>query len=309
MKMIDLQKALTCAGIPPIEVPVLAGILMADLERFGISDLRLMPSPTPLCPIMEYEIGETGYSVHKARPENSPDFKPTDHGGSQLNRDNLLFLVRAAEIARTLVPDIWLHPNADLKGKLKSPKQHLDTLNEFWWLSRWKPDATIAPNQQINPKCGKDVDWKLSWDFGFQPLTVNLEVKRRVIDVLRMAQGQELDTNKLFAAKLEDDKGNSKFRQSTSSEINVLALTLIGEIDHEVQLRAEEWLRTRDDIDAVLLFTRFSKQRSGFDRHVVRKSALLDQVLVPQLSPRDECLHFVIERPLPYPLSQLQFLP
>ena len=118
-----------------------------------------------------------------------------------------------------------------------------------------------------------------------------------------MAQEHELSVEEIFGAGLEDEDGNSKFRESTSSEVNVLALTLLGEIDREVQLCARDWLQTRTDIDAVLLFTRFSRQRSGFDVHIVRKRELLEQVLVRELSPLDNCLHSVIERPLPYPHS------
>jgi hypothetical protein len=306
----DLEKALADAGISQDEVSARAATLLEDLERYRISEVRLLrPFSTRKGLVVEYEFGKTAYSVDNARPDASPNFKESDHGGSQLNRDNLLFLVRSADIARELVPDMWLHPDADLKGKLRSPRQHLDTLNEFWWLSRWKRGAKIKPNQRINPKCGMDVDWQMTWDFGLPPpLTVNVEVKRRV-DVLRMAQGHGIDITKVFAAGLEDKKGNFKFRESTSSEINVLALTLLGEIDHEVQLRAGDWLQTRPDIDAVLLFTRFSDRRSGFDTHIVRKHKLLNQVLVKELSSFDKCLHSMIEKPLPYPLSQLPFLP
>ena len=75
--------------------------------------------------------------------------------------------------------------------------------------------------------------YRLADDLGLwlgSSITVNLEVKRRM-EVLRMAQEHELSVEEIFGAGLEDEDGNSKFRESTSSEVNVLALTLLGEID------------------------------------------------------------------------------
>ncbi len=156
-----------------------------------------------------------------------------------------------------------------------------------------------------------DVDWRLSWEMGIgSPLVVNLEIKRRAgSDVLRSAQGDSLEPNNLFAAGLEDKKGNCKFRPSPPNEINVLGLTLLGEIGREVQEAACEWIKTRNDIDAILLFSRFSARRTGFDPQVLRKGALLDQVMIRELEPLDLRLHGVVSKPLRFSLGQLQFLP
>ena len=79
-------------------------------------------------------------------------------------------------------------------------------------------------------------------------------------------------------------EGQCKFRLSPANEINVLGLTLLGEIDGEVQESACEWIKTRNDIDAILLFSRFSARRSGFDPQVLRKGELLDEVMMRELS-------------------------
>jgi hypothetical protein len=135
---------------------------------------------------------------------------------------------------------------------------------------------------------------------------VNLEVKRR-IDVLRTG-GEPLNPIDLFEAGVIKD-GRSKFRPSQPDEINVLGITLIGEIDHEVQQQAESWLQTRNDVDAIILFSRFSSRNPALALHVQRKHELLSQVLNRQLDDKDNCLHSLIERPLPCTISQLRFLP
>jgi len=83
----------------------------------------------------------------------------------------------------------------------------------------------------------------------------------------------------------------------------------MGEIDHDVQFQAGQWIKEQSDIDALLLFTRFSDRKSGFDFHVIRKRQLLDQFLNTQLAPIDTLLHARVETPLPFAISQLQFLP
>ena len=126
---------------------------------------------------------------------------------------------------------------------------------------------------------------------------------------MRLAQHASLKPNELFTAALEDKRGNSKFRPSRDNEMNVLGLTLLGEIDREVQDATDRRIQTRSDIDAVLLFSRFSARRSGFDPHILRKRDFLDQVLIRELDPLDLRLHSLVSRPLPFPNGQLQFLP
>ncbi len=308
-----LTNALIFAGLPKAEAIAHAGRILDDLARFPIEGFRL-ENPVRVSEaesIIEYSFGKTAYSIDNARPENSPVFQHSDHGGTQLDRENLLYFLRVSEIARSVVPELWLKPDTDLIGQVTSPRQHLDALNEFWWLSRWRKPSRIDRAQQTNPVCKKDVDWQLTWEMGFgSPLIVNLEIKRRTgADVLRLAQDAALKPTELFAAGLEDKKGNSKFRPSRDNEINVLGLTLLGEIDHDVQDAAHLWIQTRSDIDAVLLFSRFSVHRSGFDPHILRKRGILDQVLIRELDALDLRLHSLIARPLPFTDGQLQFLP
>lgn len=304
-----LKESLGFLGFPLAEAERHATLLQTDLERFDIKEFRLLrPVPTGRGFIVEYSFGPGSYSINNARPARCPDFRPTDHGGTQVDRENLLFLVRTAEVARAAVPGLWLNPDEKLKQRFRH--RHLDTLTEFWWLSRFRAADAVKSDQRVNPECNKDVDWKLSWQQrDGRSLTVNLEVKRRIGDVLRFAQGAPPDPAQLFSAGLEDADGKRKFRPSSESEINVLGVSLFGEIDRDVQVCAAEWVRSRSDIDILLLFTRFSARRSGFDVQAARKAPLLNSVLNRNLSELDLCLDGVVATPLPYALSQLPYLP
>lgn len=302
----SLTDALALAGVSTNLAMEGATRLLADIARFRIDAFRLGERyQTPLGPVVEYLFGKTGYSINNACPENTPHFKPSEYGGTQLDSENILLFFRVSEIAYELIPHIWLNPNEDFAGKVRASGQHLDTLNEVWWLSRWSGTFEIEPNFHL--VADRDVDWRLTWDFGLgQRLSANVEVKRRR-DISRIA-GAEFDFKEMFEAGVIKE-GRSKFRRSGTSEVNILGITLIGEIDRDVQHYAAEWLKTRDDIDAILLFTRFSSRKSGFDIHVQRKRDLLEQVLKRDLSERDECLHARLQQPLPYTWSQLEFLP
>ena len=152
-----------------------------------------------------------------------------------------------------------------------------------------------------------DIDWQLIWEgiLG-SPFIVNLEVKRRR-DTDCLLKG-EISPEKLFDEGLVKN-GKHKFRKSSDSEVNVLAVTLLSEINRDVQLAAEHWLNEQTVIDALLLFTRFSINRSGFDVHVREKRHLLDAVLDRQLSTLDLSLHSCFEFPyddpaFPHPMRQ-----
>ena len=307
----QLDAYLIEAGLADEQADVYARYIFDDVTRFDLAEFRLLvPYRTPKGPVVEYEFGKTAYSIENAWPSDAPDFKKTGYGGSQLNRENILYLGRVSEVAREVVPTLWLQPDRELLGKISSPRQHLNTLSEFWWLSRWKGGAGVSPNRKINPNCELDIDWQLSWTLGLgPPVTVNLEVKRRLCDLGRTTYREPISVSELFESGLEDETGNRKFRPSTNSEINVVALTLMGEIDHDVQFQAGQWIKEQSDIDALLLFTRFSDRKSGFDFHVIRKRQLLDQFLNTQLAPIDTLLHARVETPLPFAISQLQFLP
>src|SRR4051812_36299345 len=189
----ELANTLALVGMPAEEARIHAQRIVDGVARYPISGFRVLTPEgiTREIVIVEYEFGENGYSIDNAKPREVPDFQPTDHGGSQCDQENLLFLARAFEIAEAAVPHLWLNPDNDLIGKLTSPRQHLNTLNEFWWLSRWNLGFTAVPNYELNPACSMNVDWRLTWRFWPDiDLHVNLEVKRRIFDVLRSAQGQ-----------------------------------------------------------------------------------------------------------------------
>ncbi len=107
-----------------LQVKERAQFLHEDIQRFGIEGFSIHNNRG----IIEYQLGKTGYSVDNAQPKDAPHFFPSGHGGTQLSHDNILFFVRASEIARRVVPELWTQPNADILGGICSARQHTDTL-------------------------------------------------------------------------------------------------------------------------------------------------------------------------------------
>jgi len=104
--------------------------------------------------------------------------------------------------------------------------------------------------QKLSSNLAGDVDWQI--DLPDKRMTVNLEVKRLKFDVVRVRQGRQFDAQR-FADFCERDV-LPKFRASEDHEVNVLALTIFGEVDEQVNGVISAWLLTEPRlIDAILV--------------------------------------------------------
>jgi hypothetical protein len=290
-----------------------ASMLADDIEQIGFSTFqlscRLYPVPSPngqivATPLAEYQFGDTGFSVHKAR--NSHDDFSTWIGGTGLDRGHLQFFSKVSQIGRSLIPELWPQK---LRAELRNPTQHLDTLEEVWWLGCWSGIENIRRAEHIKPGAAEDIDWQFTiGSTGFSSgLKVNLEVKRLKSDNTRQARGREMNAHEF--AQFCRDQVPRKFRPSRSDEVNVLGVSLFGEIDGNVQRVISEWLlsnenRDSDDaplIDAVLLATRESRRHSSFDRQLRNERAHLIKSHFRGPDAEDESFFFVFDVPVKIP--------
>jgi hypothetical protein len=76
-----------------------------------------------------------------------------------------------------LIPELW---PKKLRAELRNPTQHLDTLEEVWWLGCWSGIENIRRAEHMKGGVADDVDWQFTiGNVGFiSGLKVNLEVKR-----------------------------------------------------------------------------------------------------------------------------------
>ncbi len=255
-------------------------------------------------PLAEYHFGDTGFSVDKAR--NSHDDFSTWIGGTGLDRGHLQFFSKVSQIGHSLIPELW---PKKLRAELRNPTQHLDTLEEVWWLGCWSGIENIRRAAHIKPGFADDIDWQFTIGSAGSTsgLKVNLEVKRLKSDNTRQARGREMNAHEF--AQFCRDQVLKKFRPSHDDEVNVLAISLFGEIDGNVQRVISEWLlsnenRDSDDsplIDAVLLATRESRRRSSFDRQLRNEKAHLIKSYFRGPDAEDESFFFVFDVPVKIP--------
>ena len=118
-------------------------------------------------PQAEYVLPATPFSINASNGDQAME-------GSHLTRGNLLRLSQAVELGRKWLPELW--PKGFAAQLLGA--EHLDTLNEIWWLKFWRSLVSVRRGPKAN-RGAPDADWLLTFHDGLADCTINLEVKRR----------------------------------------------------------------------------------------------------------------------------------
>ena len=161
----------------------------------------------------------------------------------------------------------------------------------------------------MKPGFADDIDWQFTIGSAgsISGLKVNLEVKRLKSDNTRQARGREMNAHEF--AQFCRDQVLRKFRPSRPDEVNVLGISLFGEIDGNVQRVISEWLVSNENsdsddvplIDAVLLMTRESRRRSSSDRQLRNEKAGLIKSHFRGPDAEDQSFFFVFDVPYHIP--------
>ena len=185
---------------------------------------------------IHYRIQNTGWSINKKDPRHALE-------GTHLNLGDLLRLTKVCELGRSLLPNEWPHK---FRNQFTNPSEHLDAVNELWWLGRFKNPKNVKKLDLINQN-GPSPDWAFSLDCMGTTLNFNVEVKRRCSDLKRHLK----ITNKtdLF------DKVTQKFPHQSLTELNIAAITTFSQIDSAVEEMAQIWIRNEPHLDAVIIWS------------------------------------------------------
>jgi len=253
-------------------------------------------------PVVEYHFGKTGFSADNA--ENPFENRAEWFGGTGLSCGSLHLFSKVGLIARARIPQYWLK-SVPLAEALRNPTQHLNTVEEIWWLDRFIGVEHVTMAARLVPGLERDIDWRMQFNGG--RLALNLEVKRVPSDCIRHVRGRQFGRE--WFKKFCEEKVLPKYRPSGSGEINVLALSLFGEIDRDVQLIVSDWLTSGQNLlDGILIASRESRRRSGFDRQLLAgKAHLLTQFLNPP-DAEDQRMVFRLQHPQDYPELDLPFV-
>lgn len=309
----QIATLLKLGSLDDVEAERRAPILAADIENIGFDSFQLSCRPYPLpsagerivaAPLPEYHFGDTGFSINKA--QNAYDDFSSWIGGTGLDRGHLQFFSKVSQVGHALIPHLWPRK---LRAELRNPTQHLDTLEEIWWLGCWSAIENIRRGVRLRQGAADDVDWQftIGGTRFASPVIVNLEVKRLKSDNKRHARGLEMDAAKF--THFCRDQVLRKFRPSCSDELNVLAISLFGEIDRDVQRVVSEWLLSSDNtdsddaplIDAVLLASRESRRRSSSDMQLRSDKGRLIKSHFRGPDAEDQSFFFVLDVPCKIP--------
>lgn len=207
--------------------------MVEDLEWIAFSKLHFTGREYPCrepgssrivgIPIPEYFFGDTGFDINHAK--NPSDNVAEWLGGTGLDRGHLQLFSKISLIGRELIPHYW-HTDEKLRYGLRNPPQHLNTVEEIWWLDRWLALQNTVKEHRLIPGSKVDVDWRFTLP---SQISVNLEVKRVPSDCVRHARGRAFSA--LWFKKFCEEKVLPKFRTSEENEVNVLAISLFGELD------------------------------------------------------------------------------
>ena len=299
-----IANLLTLGSLGEAEAKRRAPLVLEDLHWIDFDTLSFSAQPYPYrnpeteqivaIPIPEYHFGDTGFSINNA--ENAEDNVAEWFGGTGFDRGNLQFLSQVSLIGRQLIPNYW-HRSASLRHALRNPPQHLNTVEEVWWLNRWLGPESIEMSHQLLDSSGTDVDW--TFVLG-DNIRVNLEIKRIPSDCIRHARGRSFSAG--WFDRFCKTKVLPKFRPSEDHEINVLAISLFGELDREVQIVLSDWLVQKQSlVDAILVASRESRRRSSFDSQFLNEKARLLRHWLRQPDEEDGTLAFALEIPTTVP--------
>jgi hypothetical protein len=182
----------------------------------------------------EYALPASGFDINSARDEKAMS-------GSFVTCGNLLRLSQCVTIARQWLPAIW----PDDFAKNLSGTEHLDTLNEIWWLKFWRSLQRVERSPKAKPS-DPDSDWLLHIHDGLTPCRVNLEVKRRT---------GNLNSNfKRGRPHVSTDGIKHKFGPVAADTANVAAVTVFVPLADDVWRGVIDWFQAQPHIHGLLIW-------------------------------------------------------
>jgi len=270
--------------------------LKSDLELiapkgFEILPARIIETTELRIPLVEYRFFNLDHDLGRAGNPFNVEKNVNSMVGSGLDQEDLLYLSKVSEIGHTLIPGIWPY-SSRLRKNLQTGTQHLDTLNEVWWLSRWHgidsgsvdyEPVVWTDEDNLSKPSPSTIDWRFT-TLGRQ-ITIHLNVKNR-----RGTKGSAVFKKGVY---LFGDNPERPFGKKVSGPdvINVLAITAyhsrwISKDEESSLVSAYFKGLSHKVVDAIALFViggEGSYERLYFpaDRNLDRKDIILKALFKP----------------------------
>lgn len=216
-----------------------------------------------------YEIPGSDFGAEANSSEASYSHK--GHGIG-LNWGSLMRLGRACEAGRALFTNGW---PSKINKQLATPQDHLPTIEEIIWLSSWQ-DVT-AIETEVKPWKNLGIKKSIDWKFRSCGQTINLEVKYRARDWLRVTDGPEFSIAR--PSYYEDVDG--KFLESLPGELNLVGISSYASPDRSWREETHDYLVKNPQIDAIILWVPSLSGDDGkpFEIHSRDKAPLIRALL------------------------------
>lgn len=294
-----------------------ARLLFRDLTRLQIEGFRVLPirrypfNPSFNVQLAEYQFGPVDFSLENAKDPASVRKTVGEMEGTAINREEILYLSKVCEMAHALIPNMWTSDKRLIRDVRRS-RQHLDTLNEIWWLGRWNglSEQSLKREVALLPTSAKSVDWQFPLVADGRAWTFNLEVKRLIhsIGARAYAKNHWFYKAPLPDGSFDDADPRLKFRRSLDSEINILGVTWFDAISVELKAEIQRFLDEDDKIDVVIIWSPDYKGGGWFSffpkgRDITEKQRAISSVL---LEPDDEDRSRIIAFMFPRTLASIQ---
>jgi hypothetical protein len=185
-------------------------------------------------PQIEYVLTDPGYDINSENED-------TALSGSFITVGNLLRLSQIPGIARQLIANYWpAYFSRRLLGR-----EHLDALNEIWWLKHWRGIVSVQPGPKPT-KAHPDYEWTIEIKDGLVTCGVNLEVKRRPGNINGWFKKKQPTARFGDVAK--------KFKAVSDDIANVVAMTVYVQLSADTKRRVLEWFESQPDVHGVVIW-------------------------------------------------------
>jgi hypothetical protein len=311
----DLVAALTTTNyLSKEDVNRRARLLFQDLQRLQIEGFRLLPveryparAGFPEIRLAEYHFGPVEFGLENAKNPASVQKTVREMEGTAINREDILYLSKISEMAHTLIPRMWAEDSRLLRD-VRLSSQHLDTLNEIWWLGRWDglTEQSLRREVVLVPGSTKSVDWQFRLTVRSEEWTINLEVKRLIHSIGARAYSKDHWFYKppLADGSFDEADPRRKFHRSSNKEINILGITWFDDISAELESEIQRFLDEDDRIDAVIVCALGDRAGRGgwirffprFREMIEKRRTVASVLLEPDEEDRTRIIAFVFPR-------------
>lgn len=275
--------------LPTSEANLRAAYLIEDAPKLGC-DLRLYWMKSGLPTERHWYFYQFGASSFGADLKGSWNSETQKAIGFGLNWGDLFTLAKVVKLARQLWGPGWA-TRKQFRNRQAGFDDHISMVEELWWLGQWHAPSDV----QIEPCPFADCEKPVDWQFSSCTQVINLEVKYRPRDWIRLVDGDLYFDRPNFPNDYFDDV-SKKFPRRNAGQFNLLALTLIAPTTREFRRGVSAFLEANPTLDGVVFWS-LGENHLPKPQHQLRKDAKVVEMLLKPIEPEDRFRNPIIIHP------------